>query len=194
MKQYRINEIFYSVQAEGTFTGTPAVFVRFSGCNLACPFCDTDHSEYRLMTRDEIEREVDILDGSKNAIVVFTGGEPSVQLCEEEKFCELRIKCAETNGIKECPSWIDWVTVSPKTRLTKEQLQRANELKFLFGEFGEEYLHEAEVIARRENINLYVQPVADVNGKFSVDGALDFVKRHPTWKLSVQWHKLTGVR
>ena len=73
----RINEIFHSLQGEGRHTGTPAVFVRFSGCNLHCPFCDTDHAVGREMSDEEIIAEVRRHDVP---LVVLTGGEPSLQL------------------------------------------------------------------------------------------------------------------
>ena len=76
-KKMRINEIFYSLQGEGSFTGTPAVFIRFSGCNTKCPFCDTQHEEFVEMTEDEILAEVK-KDPANH--VVITGGEPTMQL------------------------------------------------------------------------------------------------------------------
>ena len=86
MKTYKVNEIFYSVQAEGRKSGRPAIFVRFSGCNLQCPFCDTNHEPYRLMTKEEIEKEVDELDkdSDSKAMIVMTGGEPTLQVDDDE--------------------------------------------------------------------------------------------------------------
>ena len=73
----RINEIFYSLQGEGHFTGTPAIFIRFSGCNLKCSFCDTDHSHYTEMTEEEIVGEACKYPARH---VVITGGEPLLQI------------------------------------------------------------------------------------------------------------------
>ena len=73
----RINEIFYSLQGEGFFTGTPAVFIRFSGCNLQCDFCDTTHQSFTDMSEDEIVQQAANYAGRH---VVITGGEPSLQL------------------------------------------------------------------------------------------------------------------
>ncbi len=75
----RINEIFYSIQGEGRYTGCPAVFVRFSGCNLQCPFCDTDFKAHKEMTEDEICAYVNRIKGECKH-VIFTGGEPTLQL------------------------------------------------------------------------------------------------------------------
>lgn len=110
----KINEIFYSLQGEGCFTGTPAVFIRFSGCNLQCDFCDTAHQEGVWMSDQEIIEEVE---NYPAAHVVFTGGEPGLQLTrelvlalkEKGKFIQI-----ETNGTVVLPEGIDWITCSPK--------------------------------------------------------------------------------
>ena len=73
----KINEIFYSIQGEGYFTGTPAVFVRFSGCNLRCPFCDTEHKEGKMLSDDDIIAEINRYPALH---VVLTGGEPCMQV------------------------------------------------------------------------------------------------------------------
>ena len=110
----KINEIFYSLQGEGFHTGTPAVFVRFSGCNLKCPFCDTRHEEGKLMTDGEILAEVLKYPAH---LVVLTGGEPTLwidrdfvrMLQEAGKYVSI-----ETNGTHQLPDNLDWVTCSPK--------------------------------------------------------------------------------
>ena len=141
----RINDIFYSLQGEGYHTGRPAVFVRFAGCNLRCPFCDTAFDTYREMTDDEILTEIsryevrgtryentmeaDSSEGSNLAprtshlaprkpLVVLTGGEPTLQV--DEAFVDLLhghgFKVAmESNGTRPAPQNLDWLTVSPKT-------------------------------------------------------------------------------
>ena len=134
MHSYRVNEIFYSIQGEGAFAGTPAVFVRFSGCNLACPWCDTDHSHFAEMTRDELENAVRaLLTGRDGAIIVLTGGEPALQLHDDEPlFREFKNRvCIETNGTLPVPDWVDWVTVSPKNELSAI-VPLFDELKFVF--------------------------------------------------------------
>lgn len=110
----KINEIFYSLQGEGFHTGTPAVFIRLSGCNLKCPFCDTQHEEGVLMTDEEIMAEV----GKYPAMmVILTGGEPSLWIDREfvDRLHRMgKYVCIETNGTHELPDNIDWVTCSPK--------------------------------------------------------------------------------
>ena len=110
----KINEIFYSLQGEGYHTGTPAVFIRFSGCNLKCDFCDTRHEEGEMMTDEDIVNEI----GKYPAVmVILTGGEPSLWI--DDAFIDLlhragKYVCIETNGTKPLPVAIDWVTCSPK--------------------------------------------------------------------------------
>ena len=194
-KKYKVNEIFYSLQAEGRNSGTPAVFVRFSKCNLTCPFCDTNHEPFVEMTKDEIEARVKELDPSGEAIVVITGGEPTLQLTEKEPMFENRYTAMETNGIIKAPRWVKWVTISPKTKLSQAKLANASELKFLYGWFDDKYLTEViEPLATLYGIKLYIQPTADKDGKFDVIPAAEFAKAHPVWRLSLQWHKLFNIQ
>ena len=189
-KVYKVNEIFRSVQAEGANTGRPCVFVRFSGCNLKCPFCDTDHDPYKEMTAAEIDAEIDRLSrGNPDLLVVFTGGEPCLQLVEEEVIGGMRPKAVETNGTLPVPKWIGWTTISPKSKLPFEAYRGAQEIKVLMGMFDEEYMAGLE----RLHPALYVQPLEKA-GKMNIRECLDFLERRPAWRLSVQWHKLTGGR
>ena len=192
MHRYQVNEIFYSIQGEGAFAGTPAVFVRFSGCNLACPWCDTDHSHAEEMTRDELENAVrGLLDGHEGAIIVLTGGEPALQLHDDEAlFRGFGAKiCVETNGTLPVPAWIDWVTVSPKDEL-RDIAPTPDELKFVF-EPGHipYYLSWQDAPCVKS-----IQPLAGKDGTTNLSEALQFVLAHPKFKLSVQLHKIIGVR
>ena len=128
-QQFRVNEIFYSLQGEGRNTGRAAVFVRFAGCNLRCPFCDTEFDTYREMTAEEIIAEVDECrkdvspcDAYSKPLLVLTGGEPTLQV--DEAFVELLHQhgyevAMESNGILPAPKNLDWLTVSPKGREVK---------------------------------------------------------------------------
>ena len=117
MQQYKINEIYYSLQGEGFHTGVPSVFVRFSGCNLSCSFCDTAHASGTMMTAQEI---ADAINAYPQApLIVLTGGEPSLFVTDEFisylKTATGKRIAMETNGTHAVPSNIDWVTLSPKT-------------------------------------------------------------------------------
>lgn len=192
MHRYRINEIFYSIQGEGVFAGTPAVFVRFSGCNLNCPWCDTDHSQSKLMARDKLEDTVaGLLFGHDGAIIVLTGGEPALQLHDDEPLFRglARRICIETNGTLPVPDWVDWITVSPKNRLSPI-VPRPDELKFVFEpEHIPYYLSMQEADCEKS-----IQPLARKDGTTNLSDALKFVLAHPRFKLSVQLHKIIGVR
>ena len=130
-----VNEIFYSLQGEGRFAGTPATFVRFSGCNLRCDFCDTDHQSGRKMTEDEI---VGCVGKFPSEHVILTGGEPALQLTAPllgQLKRAGKIIHIETNGTvrlaDDVAAHIDWITVSPKFGMIPE-IQRIDELKVVF--------------------------------------------------------------
>ena len=194
MYTYRINEIFYSIQGEGAFAGFPAIFVRFSGCNLACPWCDTDHERGVEMTAVQLEDAVGkLLKDHEGAIVVLTGGEPALQLHEDEPlfFGFTPRICIETNGTQPVPGWVEWITVSPKNELAlRDIVPTPSELKFVFEpEHIPYYLSMQETDCR-----LSIQPLARKDGTTNLREALEFVLAHPRFKLSVQLHKLIGVR
>ncbi len=187
----RVKEIFYSLQGEGFFTGTPAVFVRFSGCNLRCPFCDTDFEGGREMSVDAIVSEVA---GYPARHVVVTGGEPSLQLTEE--LVDLlhgagRFVQVETNGTGRLPKNVDWITCSPKG--APLALDRADELKVVFQGSEPGCFAELDGFAARER---FLQPCdtgdAERNRKI-IAGCVEFLKGHPGWRLSLQTHKLIDI-
>lgn len=194
MKQYKINEIFYSLQGEGYHTGTPAVFVRFSGCNLRCPFCDTSHEEGRFMTAEEI---VTAISAYSSRFTVITGGEPSLFLTDELvsalHACG-RYIAVETNGTHTLPDGIDWVTCSPKYDVippAKVCLTKCNELK---------------VVYTRQDMRIYDSVIADWRflqpcdtgnareNRLLLHEAIEYCKSHPSWRLSLQTHKLINIR
>lgn len=192
----RVNEIFYSLQGEGFYVGTPSVFVRFSGCNLRCPFCDTQHTEGREMTEADILQEVQRY-GARH--VVLTGGEPSLQLTESlvEGLHRLgRYVAVETNGTRLLPAGVDWVTLSPKDAFVNEAaariaLSECHELKVVFtGAALPEYSH---IQARHR----FLQPCdtghAGENARI-LSATIDYCKQHPEWRLSLQTHKWLGIR
>lgn len=184
MKTYRVNEIFCSLQGEGRWTGTPAVFVRLSGCNLACPFCDTDHARGRDMTAGEIAAEA-----ARYAPrhLVLTGGEPALQ-ADDALVGALKgngfFVQAETNGTLPLPAAVDWVTCSPKD--APVALERIDELKIVYQ--GQDVEAMADALPRAREYRL--QPLSCSN----TAQVVDYVLRHPRWGLSLQTHKLIDIK
>ena len=189
---YKVNEIFYSLQGEGFWTGTPMVFVRFSGCNLKCPFCDTNHGGYRGMTAEEIVDEV-IKAGGDCGRVCVTGGEPSLQLDADlvealhGKGFQVHV---ETNGTRPLPDGVDWVTMSPKEEVEGLKgdgtvvLERADEVKVVY--LGK----DVEKWAVFPATWLFLQPCSCGN----TAETMDYILRHPQWRLSLQTHKYLNIR
>ena len=208
--KYRVNEIFYSLQGEGRNTGRAAVFIRFSGCNLRCSFCDTDFSSYTEMSGDDILEA--IRPWKHCGFVVLTGGEPSLQVDDalvdalhREGFC----LAMETNGTHAVPEGIDWVTVSPKVAPADfskgERPQRIHELKVIWGPSPNPSLYGGEEMPQvlktwADMLTaplLYLQP-CDTGDKERnreiIQQCVEYIKEHPEWRLSLQTHKLIDIR
>lgn len=197
-----VNEIFLSLQGEGYHSGTPAVFVRFSGCNLHCPFCDTRHASGTEMTEEEIADAVKRLIPHASfpiPLLVFTGGEPALQLTPSlvasAKAAGFTV-CVETNGTLPLPPNVDWVTLSPKGLWLGAEaepvLRRADDLKVLF-DGG----HDPEAYAHIEATHRFLQPMD--TGESARNAALmrqaaDYCLAHPHWRLSLQIHKIIDIR
>ena len=178
----KINEIFYSLQGEGFHTGTPAVFVRFSGCNLKCSFCDTQHEAGALMTDDEIIAEVSKYPA---VTVILTGGEPSLWIDDaliDRLHKAGKYVCIETNGTRPLPESIDWVTCSPKG--TPLQLTHIDEVKVVYT--GQDLTEYTGLEATWH----FLQPCSCRNTKEVVE----YILHHPQWRLSLQTHKLINIR
>ena len=190
---YRVNEIFYSLQGEGFWTGTPMVFLRLSGCNLKCPFCDTEHGSFREMTAEEIVREMQAY-GCGRACV--TGGEPSLQLDKElvDALHDAGFRIhVETNGTRPLPEGVDWVTLSPKTDVPGLKgdgtvvLEKADEVKVVYAGGVDEkwaafpaewhFLQPCDVGDPEKNRAILAETI-------------DHVRRNPLWRLSLQTQKL----
>lgn len=180
----KVNEIFYSIQGEGYFTGTPAIFIRFSGCNLKCPFCDTQHQSGQMMTDDQILAEVWKY---PSKVVILTGGEPGLQIDDAlliglSKMC--KYVCIETNGTVKLPeAGIDWITCSPKEG-GETILSDIDELKVVYtGQDMAQY-------DRFNAMEYYLQPCSCQN----TEEVINYIKDHPKWKLSLQTQKILNVR
>lgn len=188
-KVYHVNEVFLSLQGEGFWTGTPMVFLRFSGCNLNCPWCDTDFKASTPMTAEQIVSTIKDLSGDCSRVCV-TGGEPSLQIDSElvdflhREGYRIHI---ETNGTNPLPQGIDWVTMSPKTDWipsAKPVLEKCDELKLVY---------TGQDITPWENYpagHLFLQPCSCSNTKETVEAILN----NPKWRLSLQTHKYLDIR
>lgn len=179
----KINEIFYSLQGEGYHTGTPAVFVRFSGCNLKCSFCDTRHEDGVMMDDEAIVAEVQKYPA---VMVVLTGGEPSLWI--DRELVELlhragKYVCIETNGTRPLPPGIDWVTCSPK-RGGELRLAHMDEVKVVYE--GQDLRPYEQLPAT----HFFLQPCSCLNTAETVA----CVMAHPKWRLSLQTHKLIDIQ
>ncbi|MES2148379.1 MAG: 7-carboxy-7-deazaguanine synthase [Pseudomonadota bacterium] len=208
---YSIKEIFYTLQGEGAHAGRPAVFCRFSGCNLwtgresdrataVCSFCDTDfvgtdgERGGKFAGATALAGEIDSLwpaSHPDHKYVVFTGGEPLLQLDAAliEAMHALRFQIAiETNGTLPVPPGVDWVCVSPKmgSRLVVE---RGNEIKVVVPQTAQ----ELGAYERLDFDNFFVQPMDGPLAEHNTRLAIETCKRNPKWKLSLQTHKLLQI-
>ena len=180
----KINEIFYSLQGEGFFTGKPAVFVRFSGCNLHCHFCDTQHDTYTEMTDEEI---LSAIKDYPTRFVVLTGGEPTLQVSSHliDLLHSLDFFVAiETNGTIIPPANVDWITLSPK-KGGKLAYTKANELKVVFEQDEVEHFL-TEIKAE----HYFLQPCSNKN----IQETVQYILSHPLWRLSLQTHKFLNIQ
>ena len=178
----KINEIFYSLQGEGFHVGTPAVFVRFSGCNLRCGFCDTRHEVGVEMSDEAILTEVQKY---PCRTVILTGGEPGLWVDEALVDALHRIGkyvCIETNGTRELPENIDWVTCSPKEGASL-RLKRIDEVKVVY--VGQEVSSYLSLPASHH----FLQPCSCQN----TEEVVAYILAHPQWRLSLQTHKLIHI-
>jgi 7-carboxy-7-deazaguanine synthase len=188
----QLAEIFYSIQGEGTWSGTPAVFVRLAGCNLACDFCDTDYALKFIASVDDIVARVREL-GGECPMVILTGGEPLAQtetlaLIDALRRDGRRVHI-ESNGTiyADLPADV-WLCVSPKERVDERMAKRADEAKLIVDDrVPEEHLALFGALPV-----VLLQP--EGNKKRNVEIALDYALAHPTrFRLSLQTHKMIGV-
>lgn len=188
----QLAEIFYSVQGEGAYTGTPAVFVRLAGCNLSCDFCDTDYSLKFLASVPEIVERVRECGGGC-PMVILTGGEPlaqreTIDLVDALRRDGRRVHI-ESNGtiFTELPRDV-WLCVSPKERVDPRMARRADEVKLIVD--GRVPLEHLDLFEDKPLVLL--QP--EGNKPQNVAIALEYAKAHPSrFRLSLQTHKLIGV-
>jgi len=208
---YTVKEIFFTLQGEGANAGRPAVFCRFSGCNLwtgreadradaICRFCDTDFFGVgpdggKFDTPESLAAAVAARWPSQQReerFVVCTGGEPLLQL-DDALIDALHARgfkvAVETNGTLAAPSSLDWICVSPKAGAQLVQ-RRGDELKLVFPQPGA----EPERFESLDFVNWFLQPMDGPQREPNTRAAVRFCLAHPRWRLSVQAHKALGLR
>ena len=191
----KINEIFYSLQGEGYHTGKAAIFVRLSGCNLRCAFCDTKHETFQEYTDEDILNEIA---GYPTRHLIFTGGEPALQLSATTisffKKHGYYIQ-VETNGTRELPAGIDWITCSPKFEFCRQaevRLTHIDELKVVY-----DGSNDMTCYNKIEAQNYALQPCDTGNAARNahiIQQTVDYILSHPKWRLSLQTHKSLNIR
>ena len=207
---YSVKEIYYTLQGEGFYTGRPSVFLRFTGCNLwsgkekdrkkaICDWCDTDFigndgingAKYLGSEIIKIIKTLWPKKEQSKPYIVFTGGEPLIQLDNEliERVHKAGFEIGvETNGTMTPPSGIDWICVSPKAR-SNFILKKGNELKVVFPQYEFNPLDHENL----EFEHFFIQPMDGLNQKENIRKSEDFVLKYPRWKLSIQTHKILGI-
>ena len=207
---YRVKEIFYTLQGEGAHTGRPAVFCRFSGCNLwsgreedrsaaICQFCDTDfvgnekfEDSWSLAQRIANQWPRGLLVSHKRPFVVLTGGEPLLQvdskLCDDLHYWNFEI-AVETNGTIGLPYGLDWICVSPKAG-TKLVVTKGDELKLVYPQNGS----GPELYEHLRFNRFSLQPMDGPDKDANTKAVLEYCLAHPQWSLSLQTHKILGLR
>lgn len=195
---FSVKEIFYSIQGEGLHSGTPAVFIRFAGCNLRCPFCDTDFNNGEPLTAEQITERIKALGiDTRSVLLVLTGGEPTLQVTEE--LLEVlhryfKTICIETNGSHSIPKGVDFVTVSPKQDFTKpyHHIDEADEVKLVYT--GEN--NPNSWVGRISAKHYFLQPCDtgdERKNREIMQQVVAFVKKNPRWRISLQIHKILNV-
>ncbi len=207
---YSVKEIYYTLQGEGARTGRAAVFLRFAGCNLwsglgrdragaVCKFCDTDFvgtdgpGGGKFASADDLARAVARQwPGGAGRYVVCTGGEPLLQL-DDASIAALHAEGfeigVETNGTLLPPAGIDWICVSPKAD-AELNLRQGNELKLIYPQAGA----EPERYAGLSFDHFFLQPMDNPARDANTRAAAEYCLAHPRWRLSLQTHKLIGIR
>jgi 7-carboxy-7-deazaguanine synthase len=209
---YAVKEIFYTLQGEGANAGHPAVFCRFAGCNLwsgreedrasaVCKFCDTDFvgtdgtAGGKYETANELAKKIAAQWPElemENRFVVFTGGEPLLQLDEaliDALHAHDFMIAVETNGTISPPHGIDWLCVSPKAG-SEWIARKGDELKVVWPQKG----WALEDFAHADFVNRYLQPMDGPDRARNTQTCIDTCLANPQWRLSLQTHKITGIR
>lgn len=192
----RVNEIFYSIQGEGARAGCPSIFIRLSGCDLTCGFCDTEFESGREMTLNELY--ADLQQHPCNDIV-WTGGEPALQLTEEiiQWFSDRAYyQCIETNGNNRVPSNLNFVSISPKVaehvlaKNFKDEYTGVRELRYV-RHSGQKALPQPQIKSDYK----FLSPMfnGDQIDQKNVQHCMNLIMEDSSWRLSIQLHKILKV-
>lgn len=205
-RRYTVNEVFFSLQGEGARVGTPNVFVRFSGCNMRCDVkagkrspggfaCDTEFESGRAMSGAQLVRSALKLTPKAGVGVIFTGGEPALQLdkplVDAFRRAGFGPLCIETNGtVDVTPLGLDWISLSPKVAEHAVRVGACSEIRYVRG-LGQGIPKPRAIAARK-----FISPAfsGDSLDRATLRWCLDLVKAHPEWALSVQQHKAWRIR
>lgn len=208
---YSVKEIFYTLQGEGAHSGRPAIFCRFTGCNLwsgreedranaVCSFCDTDFVGTDGQNGGKFTNSASLAahlkrfwpdDSDVPPYLVCTGGEPALQLDQalvDALHSHGFIIAIETNGTKPLPLGIDWICVSPKAN-ADVIITQGNELKLVYPQ----RLAAPEHFSNMAFEHFYLQPLDGKNATESLKATLSYCLQNPKWKLSLQTHKIIGI-
>ena len=204
--KFPVVEIFNSIQGEGFFTGRTAVFVRLSGCNLKCPWCDTDHSA-KMGELDIVQ----ILEEVKKVceepeLIVITGGEPTIHHMLQHLFIALKTGfktppqiSIESNGTNPLMLYrlrnaglVDLITVSPKdnmlTDLIADSIAVSDEVKVVLSDVATPEIYEPMLTKQFHHHTAYIQPCSE-----NYAPVIEFLKQHPKWRISVQIQKILKI-
>jgi len=192
----KVKEIFYSLQGEGGRQGAASIFIRLSGCNLNCDFCDTDYSGGEEMSLEQI---LTAIQKFPCKWIVWTGGEPMLQLTE---FCLIFFKYAgylqavESNGSNRLFSLFDYTVISPKEDtldILQENNMRVDEIRMPIRKGDNIPMFES--LPRADHY--FLSPIFTENStetKANIDYCVEQVKQNPEWLLSLQMHKWIGIK
>ena len=202
---YKVNEIFSSLQGEGFFTGIPAVFVRLSGCNLKCPWCDTKHEEGKELTVEQIVSEINEANEFNANLIVVTGGEPTNQQLEELLFgiktsLVGKLITIETNGTQpeqlvylKANGLLDFITVSPKFNMLNDEVKAslavADEIKVVLDDKATPDIYIPYIQGLIKHNRAYIQPCSE-----NFAPAVKYVVENRCWRLGLQTHKITKIQ
>ncbi len=192
---YKINEIFMSMQGEGANLGKKVIFIRFSGCNMACPWCDTNHQTFENISIDDIYKKISQYDCNS---IIITGGEPTIYDLSpllsflKSKNYWIGIESNASNSMDTYAHWIDYIAISPKGIINQKKV---NEIRIVNHNIDLDYLKNIEHIVSADRY--FLSPLDD-NGSMNIKETMELLGKinevgHFNWSISLQLHKFAGI-